>query len=104
MRGSRKTDQRAFQLTREGFRGLIHCVLRTVRGSPSVSFPLIWALGFANAALLYGLAAASVPIIIHLLNRRKYREVTWAALRFLLAAIRKNPRRIRIEQLILLAP
>ena len=54
-----------------------------------VTFPLIWALGFANAPLLYGLAAASVPIIIHLLNRRKYREVTWAAMRFLLAAIRK---------------
>ncbi|HZW30182.1 MAG TPA: BatA domain-containing protein [Isosphaeraceae bacterium] len=65
--------------------------------------PLIWALGFANAPLLYGLAAAAVPIIIHLLNRRKFREVTWAAMRFLLAAIRKNQRRIRIEQWILLA-
>ena len=41
-------------------------------------------------ALLYGLAAASVPIIIHLLNRRKFREMPWAAMRFLLAAIRKN--------------
>src|SRR5207253_9098565 len=61
------------------------------------------ALGFANAPLLYGLAAASVPIIIHLLNRRKYREITWAAMRFLLAAIRKNRRRIRIEQWLLLA-
>ena len=68
-----------------------------------MSFPLIWALGFANAPLLYGLAAASVPIIIHLLNRRRFREVTWAAMRFLLAAIRKNQRRIRIEQWILLA-
>ena len=65
--------------------------------------PLIWALGFANAALLYGLAAASVPIILHLLNRRRFREVSWAAMRFLLAAIRKNQRRIRIEQWLLLA-
>jgi hypothetical protein len=64
---------------------------------------LVWALGFANAPLLYGLAAASVPIVIHLLNRRKYREVPWAAMRFLLAAIRKNRRRIRIEQWLLLA-
>ena len=31
-----------------------------------------------------------VPIMIHLLNRRKYREVPWAAMRFLMAAIRKN--------------
>ena len=65
--------------------------------------PLIWALGFANPALLYGLAAASVPILIHLLNRRKYREVPWAAMRFLLAAVRKNRRRVRVEQWLLLA-
>ncbi len=68
-----------------------------------MAVPLLWALGFANAPLLYGLAAASVPILIHLLNRRKFREVSWAAMRFLLAAIRKNQRRIRIEQWLLLA-
>ncbi len=64
---------------------------------------MLWSLGFANAALLYGLAAASVPIILHLLNRRRFREVQWAAMRFLLAAIRKNQRRIRIENWLLLA-
>ncbi len=68
-----------------------------------MTVPLLWALGFANAPLLYGLAAASVPILIHLLNRRKYREVPWAAMRFLLAAIRRNRRRVRIEQWLLLA-
>ncbi len=51
--------------------------------------------------LLWGLAAC-MPIIIHLLSRRKYSEVTWAAMEFLIAALRKNARRIRIEQLILL--
>src|SRR5262249_61927862 len=65
--------------------------------------PILWALGFSNAPLLYGLGAASVPIIIHLLNRRKFREMPWAAMRFLLAALRKNRRRIRIEQWLLLA-
>jgi Aerotolerance regulator N-terminal/von Willebrand factor type A domain len=65
--------------------------------------PLVWALGFANAPLLYALAAAGVPVVIHLLNRRKYREVSWAAMRFLLAAIRKNRRRLRVEQWLLLA-
>lgn len=64
--------------------------------------PIIFA-GFANAPLLWGLGAASVPIILHLLNRRKFREMNWAAMRFLLAAIRKNSRRIRIEQWLLLA-
>jgi len=68
-----------------------------------VSLPLFWALGFANLPLLYGLAAAAVPIVIHLLNRRKFREVSWAAMQFLLAALRKNRRRIRIEQWLLLA-
>jgi von Willebrand factor type A domain/Aerotolerance regulator N-terminal len=68
-----------------------------------VMLPLVWALGFANAPLLYALAAAGVPVVIHLLNRRKYREVPWAAMRFLLSAIRKNRRRLRIEQWLLLA-
>ncbi|HEV2950294.1 MAG TPA: VWA domain-containing protein [Gemmataceae bacterium] len=47
--------------------------------------------------------AASIPIIIHLLNRNRYRVVPWAAMRFLLAAQRKNTRRMRLEQWILLA-
>ncbi len=68
-----------------------------------MSFVFVWALGFANVPLLYGLAAAAVPIIIHLLNRRRFQEVTWAAMQFLMAAVRKNRRRIRIEQWLLLA-
>ncbi|MHB8862674.1 MAG: BatA domain-containing protein [Pirellulaceae bacterium] len=51
--------------------------------------------------LLWGLAAA-IPILIHLLSRRRYEEVPWAAMEFLLAAIRKHARRWRIEQLLLL--
>src|SRR3954454_18422270 len=66
----------------------------------TLHFPIVFALGFANYPLLWGLGAASLPIIIHLLNRRKFREMRWAAMRFLMAAIRKNSRRIRIEQLI----
>ena len=65
--------------------------------------PTVLALNFANVPLLYGLAAASLPVLIHLLNRRKFREVPWAAMRFLAAAVRKNSKRIRIEQWILLA-
>ena len=66
-------------------------------------FVFIWALGFANIPLLYALAAAGVPVLIHLLNRRRFKEVSWAAMRFLLAAVRKNRRRVRIEQWLLLA-
>jgi hypothetical protein len=65
--------------------------------------PVVFALGFANLPLLYGLGAASLPILLHLLNRRKFREVPWAAMRFLVAAMRKNQRRVRIEHWLLLA-
>src|SRR5262249_24429904 len=47
--------------------------------------------------------AVAVPIIIHLLNRRRYRVVIWAAMRFLLNAEKKNAKKMRIEQLLLLA-
>lgn len=52
--------------------------------------------------LLWGLAVLA-PLLIHLWSRRKYDEVSWAAMRFLLSAIRKNARRWRLEQLVLLA-
>ncbi len=51
--------------------------------------------------LLWGLAAV-IPLLIHFLSRRRYDEVPWAAMEFLLAAIRKHARRWRIEQLLLL--
>jgi hypothetical protein len=60
------------------------------------------------AALLHpellwlGAAAAAVPILIHLLSRRKVRPVDWAAMRWLLAAIRKHQRRLRLENLLIL--
>ena len=47
-------------------------------------------------------SAVSIPIIIHLLNRRRFRIVEWAAMRFLLTAQRKNARRMRLEQILLL--
>jgi len=69
----------------------------TLQPIPVAIFGITWPM------VLWGLALGSIPIIIHLLHRRKYRETTWAAMRFLLEAARKHSRRIRIEQLILLA-
>lgn len=57
----------------------------------------------ANPMMLGWLAAASAPLIIHLLNKRKYREAPWAAMQFLLAALKKNSRRLQLEQWLLLA-
>jgi len=50
-----------------------------------------------------GAIGISVPIIIHILNRRRFKVIDWAAMKFLLDALRKNRRRLRIEELILLA-
>ncbi|MCB9865116.1 MAG: BatA domain-containing protein [Phycisphaerales bacterium] len=57
-----------------------------------------------NPALFWGGAAAvSVPILIHLLARRRFRRIRWAAMAFLVDAEKRNRRRVRIEELILLA-
>ena len=64
--------------------------------------PHLLAFGFAAPALLWGLCLGGAPILIHLLSRRKFRETQWAAMRFLMEAVRKNSRRLQIEQLILL--
>lgn len=53
--------------------------------------------------MLAWLAAAAAPILIHLWNRRRHREMPWAAIEFVLAALRNNSRRIRLEQWLLLA-
>src|SRR4051794_13636121 len=50
-----------------------------------------------------GLALPLIPIVIHLLNRRRFRVVTWAAMDFLLRAMKKNRKRLKFEQWILLA-
>ena len=59
-------------------------------------------LVFLNSALLWGLALASIPLIIHLLFRRRFRQVEWAPMRYLKLTIQRNRRRIQIEQLLLL--
>src|SRR5437762_7593255 len=58
---------------------------------------------FGSAGMLAWGAAAALPILIHLWSRRKYRQERWAAMAFLLAALRKNARRVQIEQWLLLA-
>src|SRR5437870_5505287 len=60
-----------------------------------------WQFGSAGM-LAWGLAAA-LPILIHLWSRRKLQQEPWAAMAFLLAALRKNARRIQLEQWALLA-
>src|SRR5256885_12635774 len=56
------------------------------------------------AFFVAGLALASIPIIIHIVNRRRYKTIQWAAMEFLLRAMKKNGRRLKFEQWLLLAP
>lgn len=59
---------------------------------------------FMTPALFVGGAAAmAAPILIHLLARRRFRIIRWAAMEFLLDAERQNRRRVRMEEWILLA-
>lgn len=58
---------------------------------------------FLHAAWLWGALLGGVPILIHLLSRRRYRVVRWAAMDFLLRAAAQRARSVQIQDLILLA-
>src|SRR5205823_3146925 len=67
--------------------------------------PTMFAVFFLTpwTALATAALAASIPVIIHLLNRKRFRVVPWAAMRFLLAAQKRTVRKLRVEQWLLLA-
>ncbi|MBN2490999.1 MAG: BatA and WFA domain-containing protein [Planctomycetes bacterium] len=60
------------------------------------------ASGFLSPGLLGWLALAAVPVVIHLLTRRRVVRLAWAAMKFLERAHRKTRRRIQLENLLLL--
>ena len=59
-------------------------------------------LTFANPSLLFGALAAAVPIIIHLLSRRRIHRQPFSDLRFLEDVQAKQSRKIGIRSLLLL--
>lgn len=63
----------------------------------------VFAFGVTSLPMLGWLAAAVLPLAIHFLSRRRYRQTYWAAMEYLLAAIRANRRRLQLEQFLLLA-
>lgn len=54
------------------------------------------------AMLLWGLIAVLIPLLIHLLFRRRRRVMEWAAMRFVRHAWAARRKRIRLEQIVLL--
>jgi len=57
---------------------------------------------FLNPFVLVGLAAAAIPVLIHLLNLRRLRTVEFSSLRFLKELQKTSLRRLKIQQLLLL--
>ena len=57
---------------------------------------------FLNPWMLLGGLAIAAPILIHLLNKRRFKVVEWAAMDFLFEADKKNRRRVQLENFILL--
>jgi len=49
-----------------------------------------------------GLALAAGPVLIHLLNRQRYRVVPWAAMDFLRHAVRRSRRWLRLQDIVLM--
>src|SRR5258708_38107396 len=61
--------------------------------------PSFVAVSFAVA----GVIAAAAPVVIHLLNRRRYRVVSWAAMDLLREENVRSRRMLRLRDLLLLA-
>ncbi len=64
--------------------------------------PTLAAIELGSAWMLGWLAAAGIPLALHLLHRRRQQEVRWAAMELLLHAIQQNSRTLRIEGWLLL--
>ena len=60
-------------------------------------------MSFANPAMLFGALAVAVPIIIHLIHRRRAKERPFSAIDFVLRSRKAVQRKFRLRQWILLA-
>ena len=57
---------------------------------------------FVNPLALLGLAAAAIPALLHLLQRRVPPELDFPAVRYLTVAERESARRLKLRHLLLL--
>ncbi len=57
---------------------------------------------FVSPMMLGFGALIAIPILIWLFNRYRYKKVEWAAMEFILRALKKNRRRLQLENLLLL--
>ncbi len=59
-------------------------------------------LGFLNALFLTGLVAAAIPVVIHLLNRRRTKKIRFSSLEFLSEVSRRRMRKINLRRILVL--
>jgi hypothetical protein len=59
-------------------------------------------MNFLNPLFLFGLAAAAIPVIIHLFTRRRPREIRFPSLEFLSEVNQSELRRLQLKQWLLL--
>jgi hypothetical protein len=71
--------------------------------SEKTGFFEVLKMSFLAPAMLWGVAAAAIPIALHFFYRSRYRTVPWAAMKFLLTSIEQTSRRLRFQELLLLA-
>jgi hypothetical protein len=60
-------------------------------------------MNFLSPGLLFGLLAASIPILIHLLNLRKLKKIDFSTLHFLKLIEKQKVRRVKLIQWLLMA-
>ena len=58
---------------------------------------------FLNPAVLFGLLAASIPVLIHLLNLKKLKTIEFSTLSFLKELQKNKIRKLKLKQWLLLA-
>src|SRR5262245_37171940 len=59
-------------------------------------------MGFLSPYMLWGAAAAGIPVALHFFFRSRYRTVPWEAMKFLLLSIEQTSRRLQFQELLLL--
>src|ERR1700722_16157735 len=60
-------------------------------------------MAFLAPYMLWGALAAGIPIALPFFYRSRYRTVPWAAMKFLLASIEQTSRRLKFQEMLLLA-
>jgi hypothetical protein len=59
-------------------------------------------MNFLNPFALLGLAAAGIPVLLHLLNLRKLRTIEFSTVQFLLELQQTRVRKLKMQQILLL--